>query len=271
MPETAYDRPLPAGGRLTHHYGDNVHILSDPWGLSLAARISQPEVDTRDAHPLLAAAYRHLLAAASEQLRHAPADLATRMTAGEPRARLTGSLIAREQPVIVVDVARGGMVPSHLLHTGLMEVLDPSSVRVDHVYLQRTADPVSGAVTGVSHAGSKIGGPVRDALVIVPDPMAATGSSLAYVLDAYRRQPGGSPRRFVALHLIVTPEYLARVARHADDVVVYALRVDRGLSPDDVLREVPGARWEEERGLDARSYIVPGAGGIGELLNNSWV
>jgi uracil phosphoribosyltransferase len=30
-------------------------------------------------------------------------------------------------------------------------------------------------------------------------------------------------------------------------------------------------RWDEERGLDDHHYIVPGAGGVGEVLNNAWV
>jgi uracil phosphoribosyltransferase len=55
------------------------------------------------------------------------------------------------------------------------------------------------------------------------------------------------------------------------DVIVYAARVDRGLSAPDVLDTVPGTRWEEERGLDDRQYIVPGGGGLGELMNNAWV
>ncbi|MFO0670283.1 MAG: hypothetical protein U0235_11745 [Polyangiaceae bacterium] len=42
-------------------------------------------------------------------------------------------------------------------------------------------------------------------------------------------------------------------------------------SPADVLATVPGTRWDEERGLDDHQYIIPGAGGIGELLNNAWV
>ncbi|MGH7280580.1 MAG: uracil phosphoribosyltransferase, partial [Polyangiaceae bacterium] len=41
--------------------------------------------------------------------------------------------------------------------------------------------------------------------------------------------------------------------------------------PGDVLATVPGTRWEEERGLDEHQYIVPGAGGVGEILNNAWV
>jgi uracil phosphoribosyltransferase len=73
------------------------------------------------------------------------------------------------------------------------------------------------------------------------------------------------------MHLIVTPEYLRNVLRAHPDTIIYSLRVDRGLSPHDVLATVPGTRWDEERGLDDRQYIVPGAGGVGEILNNAWV
>ena len=257
--------------RVDHDSGDNVHILADPWSRSLLARLCSPACDTRDAHPLLDACSAVLLQAAVEQLPRVSVEQPTRMAAGEPRAVLRESILDPQAPAVVVDVARGGIAPSLSFQRGLMQVLDPASVRVDHVYLQRVADPATGAVTGVSHAGSKLGGPVAGATLFVPDPMAATGASMAYVLDIYRSMAGGPPRRIVACHLIATPEYLARIARDAPDVVVYALRVDRGLSPDDVLAAKPGARWREERGLDAHSYIVPGAGGIGEVLNNAWV
>ena len=61
------------------------------------------------------------------------------------------------------------------------------------------------------------------------------------------------------------------VRAHHPEVVVYALRLDRGLSPPAVLRTVPGERWDEERGLTDHHYIVPGAGGLGEIMNNSFV
>jgi uracil phosphoribosyltransferase len=38
-----------------------------------------------------------------------------------------------------------------------------------------------------------------------------------------------------------------------------------------VLAAVPGERWAEERGLDPHDYIVPGAGGVGELIYNAFV
>ena len=46
---------------------------------------------------------------------------------------------------------------------------------------------------------------------------------------------------------------------------------DRGLSPEDVLATTPGECWGDERGLNERQYIVPGAGGLGEVINNSFV
>ncbi len=53
--------------------------------------------------------------------------------------------------------------------------------------------------------------------------------------------------------------------------MIYALRLDRGLSPPEVFDTVPGTFWEKERGLDDRQYIVPGGGGFGELMNNAYV
>jgi uracil phosphoribosyltransferase len=69
----------------------------------------------------------------------------------------------------------------------------------------------------------------------------------------------------------VTPEYLRNVLAAHPEVRIYALRLDRGLSPPDVLATVPGTRWAEERGLDDHQYIVPGAGGVGEIMNNAFV
>jgi uracil phosphoribosyltransferase len=80
----------------------------------------------------------------------------------------------------------------------------------------------------------------------------------------------GRPARVVALPMIATPEYLRAVLDAFPDLVVYTARVDRGLSDADTLARAPGEAWSKERGLDAKSYIVPGAGGMGEVVNNSW-
>lgn len=128
-----------------------------------------------------------------------------------------------------------------------------------------------GRVTGSEIHGGKIGGAVDGSLLIIPDPMGATGGSVARAIDHYLAGFEGVPDRIVALHLIITPEYLRTLRDLHPEVRVYALRLDRGMSPDDVLRTTPGERWDEESGLDEHDYIVPGGGGFGELMNNSWV
>ena len=82
---------------------------------------------------------------------------------------------------------------------------------------------------------------------------------------------GGQPRGMAAIHLIVTPEYLRRMTSDYPDLEIFAVRLDRGLSSPEVLATPPGTRWDEERGLNEVQYIVPGAGGVGEVLNNAWV
>src|SRR5205807_8396311 len=118
---------------------------------------------------------------------------------------------------------------------------------------------------------SKIGGPVDGAVLLIPDPMGATGATISKVVEQYPIATYGKPLKVVAVHLIVTPEYLRHVQSKHPHVVVYALRLDRGLSSPDVLATVPGERWADEKGLTDHHYIVPGGGGLGEIMNNSFV
>jgi uracil phosphoribosyltransferase len=126
-------------------------------------------------------------------------------------------------------------------------------------------------VIGAHISGSKIGGDVDDAMLLFPDPMGATGGSICTALRTYRETVVGAPRKAICLHLIVTPEYLRRVTGEHPGTIVYALRLDRGLSPAEVFDTVPGTLWDKERGLDDRQYIVPGGGGFGEIMNNAYV
>ena len=136
--------------------------------------------------------------------------------------------------------------------------------------MSRTTD-ASGAVTGVSMSGSKVAGDAAGAVLLVPDPMGATGSSICAAVDIYHRPGMHPPKKVLLLNLIVTPQYLRAVTTRYPQATVYAVRLDRGLSAPDVLRAVPGERWAEENGLDDHQYIVPGGGGFGEIMNNAYV
>ena len=131
--------------------------------------------------------------------------------------------------------------------------------------------------TGLFGMGGNVSEWTHDVYVSLPDsadatdPMGATGSSINSALTHYKTRLEGVPKKCITMHLIVTPEYLRHVRTHHPDVIVYALRLDRGLSPTDVLACTPGERWDDERGLNEHHYIVPGGGGLGEVMNNSFV
>ena len=259
--------PLPAGG-MTHRYGDRVFLHSYPYPMSLLARLCSPATTQPLFNQIVAELYRFLLGeVASLELARSSVAQPTRMQPINPEAVYRGARIDPEQQVIMVDVARAGILPAQLFFDGLCTLLDPAFVRQDHVFMNRKTNR-KGEVIGVDMSGSKIGGPTADRLVIVPDPMAATGSSMLAAMNLYRQREEGPPARFVAVHLIVTPEYIRRLTAEAPDVTIHAIRLDRGLSAPDVLAQMPGER-DEERGLNAQDYIVPGAGGVGELINNA--
>lgn len=256
---------------IAHRYGGNVHIVSDPLALSMLARacaqgVVQPEMNNlvREMYRLLA----HLVIAAEfpRQIQSTP----TRMIAHTPMGVWQGPTVDPKTQAVVVALARAGLLPSQITFDFLNQVLAPEGVRQDHLSLGRVVD-THGHVTGAALGAVKIGGPVADALMLIPDPMGATGSTVSAVVEHYRAEVQGQPRKTIALHLIVTPEYLRHVNQHHPHVIVYALRLDRGLSPPDVLASVPGEHWERERGLNEHHYIVPGGGGLGEVMNNAFV
>lgn len=264
------DLPQP-NGELDHDYGPGVHILSHAWPMSLLARLCSPDVHQPQVNRLVGRLYDWLLGqVATRVLDRKVVEQPTRMRASEPHGVYRGEAIDRHQRVVVVDIARAGMLPALRVYDALHDVIEADALRQDHLVASRRTNS-KGEVIGLDISARKVGGPVADATVLLPDPMAATGTSLDAVLEHYKALDGGPPRRFVAMHLIVTPEYLRRMRQRHPDLQIYAIRLDRGLSPAEVLAARPGERWSEEVGLTAVQYIVPGAGGVGELLNNAWV
>jgi uracil phosphoribosyltransferase len=267
--ETQYSHlPRPCG-ELEHGYGPSVHIHAQPWSHSLLARLCAPETTQPTFNQILTSIYRFLVTqVVNAELGTEVVERATRMQRYNPEAILRTERVDPRQQVVLVDVARAGILPSAIFFDELHNLLDPDVIRQDHVFMNRATNE-KGEVVGVNLHGSKIGGPVAGRLVIIPDPMGATGSSLLRVMDLYRNQAGGAPLRFVAVHLILTPEYLARVVPQAPDLQIHCVRVDRGLSSPEILATRHGERWSEERGLNDEDYIVPGGGGFGELINNA--
>jgi uracil phosphoribosyltransferase len=271
MRDHAYDQIPFRAAEIEHRYGDNVHVLADPLALTLLARLCAKGTFQPDINRLVAALYDQLLRTivnAEFPRRHAATP--TRMVDSTPRGVFHGQTVDPEVRAVTVNIARAGTVPSQVTYDLLNGLLDPRMVRQDHFVMARVLDEAS-KVVGARISGSKIGGDVDDAILLFPDPMGATGGSICTALEAYREQVVGKPRKIICAHLIVTPEYLRRVTGQHPDAIVYALRLDRGLSPPEIFDTVPGTHWDRERGLDDRQYIVPGGGGFGELMNNAYV
>src|SRR3954453_12375100 len=271
MRDHTYDRVQYRPPQLEHRYGPNVHILADPLALTQLAKLCakgtyQPEINT-----LVGVLYRDMLRAiVNTEFPRRPAATPTRMIDTTPMGVFHGETIDPEVRAVTVNIARAGTLPSQITYDFLNTILDPRLVRQDHFVMARVLDDAS-QVIGARIHGSKIGGDVDDAILLFPDPMGATGGSLCTAVDSYKQERMGTPRKVRAANLIVTPEYLKRVTTSHPEAIVYALRLDRGLSPEDIFDTVPGTHWDRERGLDDKQYIVPGGGGFGEIMNNAYV
>jgi uracil phosphoribosyltransferase len=271
MRDHAYDKIPFRPPQIDHRYGQGVHILSDPLALTQLARLCAKGTYQPEINRLVGILYHDLLRAIvnAEFPRRATAT-PTRMIDHTPHGVFHGETIDPEVRAVTVNIARAGTLPSQITYDFLNTILDPRLVRQDHFVMARVLDAAE-QVIGARISGSKIGGDVDDAILLFPDPMGATGGSIVTALDAYKDNVMGKPRKTIAAHLIVTPEYIKRVVSAHPGTLIYALRLDRGLSPEEIFDTVPGTHWDKERGLDDRQYIVPGGGGFGEIMNNAYV
>lgn len=271
MVESAYATSRYKAPEIEHKYGPNVHLLDDPLAWTQLARLCARETIQPEVGQLVRVLYEKLaqvvLGAEFPRTRVA---VPTRMVIKSPEAVYRGVALEPSTQCVTVGIARAGTMPSQIVYDLLNEVIDPSGVRQDHLFMSRATD-ADGKVVGATWHDAKIGRDVEERILLVPDPMGATGSSINSALTHYKTRLEGTPKKCITLHLIVTPEFIRNVLAEHPDTVIYALRLDRGLSPAKVLSSVPGTHWGDEKGLDEHQYIVPGAGGVGEILNNAWV
>jgi uracil phosphoribosyltransferase len=271
MRDRSYDHVPFRVSELEHRYGPNVHLVGNPFLLGQLATLCAKTTRQPDINRLVRLLYTDLTKTIlNAEFPRRRVAVPTRMIDSSPQAIYEGEVIDPDVRAVSVNIARAGTIPSQVTYDLLNETLEPSLVRQDHIIMSRMLGDHQ-QVVGAGIGGMKIGGDVDGAFLLFPDPMGATGSSLAEAIELYKKKVPGTPRRIVNVHLIVTPECLKRMTRQHPDVVIYAIRLDRGLSPPDVLQTVPGERWDEERGLDDHQYIVPGGGGFGEIMNNAFV
>ncbi len=235
----------------------------------MLARLCDPATQQPLVNQLLQTLYGELAhTAASAEFPQILATLTSRMKTYHPEGEYQGRVIDPGTQVVCVNLARAGTVPSQICFDAYNYLVKPEGVRQDHISINRKVNDLE-QVIGTNLGGLKIGGPVDGRFVVIPDPMGATGSTIETAMQIYSQR--GTAARYIALHLIVTPEYLKSITRKFPDLQIYALRLDRGLSAKSVLNGIPGAERDAERGLNDKQYIVPGGGGLGEVINNAYV
>ncbi len=136
------------------------------------------------------------------------------------------------KPVVLVPILRAGIV----MLDGVLSLIP--NARVGHIGMFR--DPVS--LQPVDYY-TKLPRNLAEALVIVVDPMLATGGTAAHAVSTVK-QRGATDIRFLCL--VASPEGVASFREAHNDVPVYTAAVDRE--------------------LDEHGYIRPGLGDAGDRL-----
>ncbi|MGC8928163.1 MAG: uracil phosphoribosyltransferase [Myxococcota bacterium] len=256
---------------IEHRYNENVHIIDSPLLFDLVGRFSRPDTIQPEANRIIRYAYNELLRYIVDvEFPKTRIDYPTRMKKYTPKGVIRGLGIKKDTKTVIVSILRAGSIPSQLFFDLLCWFINPEYIRQDFISSARIVNR-KGKVIGATINTVKVGGDLSDAFVLIPDPMGATASTLLKVIDEYMKNTRKPPKKIITAHMIITPEFIRNLHKKYPEVIIYSLRLDRGLSPDEVLKTIPGTFKDRERGLNDNQYIVPGAGGVGEIINNSFV
>jgi uracil phosphoribosyltransferase len=172
-------------------------------------------------------AVRISLLLAAEATRDVPSD---EITIDTPLGRAPGRRLTSD--VVVVPVLRAGLG----MLDAILELIP--SARVGHIGLQR--DEMTAVA---SQYYSKLPADLSGSVVLMIDPMLATGGSAVAALDLLKKA-GAHDVRMICI--VAAPEGIALVERYHPDVSIFTPVVDAG--------------------LNEHKFIVPGLGDFGDRL-----
>ena len=142
--------------------------------------------------------------------------------------------VLKEQPVLAT-ILRAGLS----MHQGLLNYFDKAESAFISAYRKHTS--IEEFDIHVEYLASP---KLDNRIVIISDPMLATGSSMVMVYKALLRQ--GKPSRVIIVSAIATPDAIDYVKRHLpENTEIWVGAIDKELT--------------------AQSYIVPGLGDAGDL------
>ncbi len=145
----------------------------------------------------------------------------------------TEAHVMAEQPLIA-NILRAGMP----MHTGLLEVFDQADNAFISAY--RKHDDAGNFVIELEYLSCP---PIEDRILIIADPMLATGSSMALTIKALQRI--GTPKAIHLVCAIASQVGIEKMEHEVPEAHIWAGAID----PE----------------LNDKSYIVPGLGDAGDL------
>jgi uracil phosphoribosyltransferase len=179
---------------------------------------------------------------ASRELPIKQASVITPMSTYVDDAVATSTIIDPSSQVVILNLLRGGDIPSNVCSEVLDQYLDHH--RIDFLGISRVSDS-EGRVRGAEVSYKKLGD-LEGQILLIPDCMGATGSTIAQALKQYVDDGHGMPKKILCLNLIITSLFAEKLNSLGLPLHIYTYSVDRRLTD--------------------KSYIVPGAGDVGERL-----
>ena len=201
-----------------------LHLVTHP--IAQDALVSLRDRTTRPSH-FRRLAHRIGLIMVAE----ATKDVATAPTTVEtPLESTSGHIVSSE--IVVVAVLRAGLC----LVDPVLELLPRA--RVGHIGLKRDEESAQASCYSVHLPAG-----LATSLVLLVDPMLATGGSAVMAIDTLKKE---GARNIRLLCLVAAPEGVAVVEQRHPDVEIYTPALDRKLND--------------------RKYILPGLGDFGDRL-----
>ena len=154
------------------------------------------------------------------------------ITVETPLGTSEGIKIKDKEDIVVVNVLRAA-IP---LVEGVMRVFSEAKCGV--VGAWRSDDPPFNVTVGYIRISK-----VQDKIVVVADPMLATGNTMNVILDEIKEH--GTPKRLVIFNVIASKEGIKKVLNSHPEVEIYTCSV--------------------EKELNKEGYIVPGLGDAGDI------
>src|SRR6185437_96843 len=113
---------------MEHRYGPNIHLLADPFLLSHLARLCAEDTHQPIINELVTTIYSTMLKIiVNQEFPCERAAIRTRMAGMHREGVYQGPVISPHVPVVSVNLARAGTLPSHICYNLLNYFMNPQT------------------------------------------------------------------------------------------------------------------------------------------------